>query len=88
MMTPPDAVPSPKACQILLSSVNYGFQTMEDCVKVCMAMLEDIRTEAKTGMRKPMGFTKADLSSAAMEEIRRRKVEAQVMNAGNVVTGN
>ena len=67
MMTPPDAVPSPKACQILLSSVNYGFQTMEDCVKVCMAMLEDIRTEAKTGMRNPMGFTKADLSSAAMK---------------------
>jgi hypothetical protein len=35
-----------------------------------------------------MGFTKADLSSAAMEEIRRRKVEAQVLKAGNVVTGN
>lgn len=87
-MIPPDAIPSPKACQTLLSTVNYGFQTMEDCVKVCMSMLEDIRTEAKTGMRNPMGFTKADLSSAAMEEIRRRKVEAQVMNAGNVVTGN
>lgn len=87
-MTPPDAIPSPKACQTLLSTVNYGFQTMEDCVKVCMAMLEDIRTEAKTGMRNPMGFTKADLSSAAMEEIRKRKVEAQVLKAGNVVTGN
>ena len=88
LMIPPDAVPSPRACQALLSTVNYGFQTMEDCVKVCMSMLEDIRTEAKTGKISPMGFTKADLSSAAMEEIRKRKVEAQVLKAGNVVTGN
>jgi hypothetical protein len=67
MMTPPDAVPSPRACQALLRTVNYGFQTMEDCVKVCMAMVEDIRNEARTGKINPMIFTKADLSSKAME---------------------
>lgn len=88
MTIPPDAIPSPKACQILLSRVNYGFNSMEDCVKVCMAMLSDLRVEAKTGTFNPMGFTKADLSSSAMEEIRKRKVEAQVLRAGNVVTGD
>ena len=88
MMIPPDAIPSERACQSLLRSVNYGFNSMEDAVKVCMSMLEDLRTEVKTGRFNPMGFTKADLSSAAMDEIRKRKVESQVLKAGNVVTGN
>lgn len=87
MMTPPGSVPSPRACQALLKTVNYGFKSMEDCVKVCMAMIDDIRSEVKTGMINPMVFTKADLSSAAMNEIHKRKVEADVLEAGNVVTG-
>ena len=52
-----------------------------------MSMIEDIRREAQGGKFNPMGFTKADLSSSAMDEIRKRKVEAQVLQAGNVVTG-
>lgn len=84
---PADAIPSARACQALLRTVNYGFQTMEDCVRVCMSMVEDLRTQGEVALHSPMGFTKADLSSKAMEEIRKRKIEEQVLNAGNVVTG-
>lgn len=86
MMTPPDAVPSPRACQALLRHINYGFNSMEDCVRACLAMLNDIRMECQTGKINPMMIIPPGLTPQQLDEVKKRKVDEQVMNAGNVVT--
>lgn len=87
MMIPPNAIPSPRACQALLRHINYGFNSMEDCVRACMSMLQDIRVEVTTGKVSPMLIIPPGLTPEQMDEVKKRKVEEQVLNAGNVVSG-
>lgn len=79
-MLPLDAVPSPRAISILLRHINYGFQTMDDCVRACIAMINDIRKEMQTGIKSPIMIA-PELSKEAMEELNRRKMGQVTMEA-------
>ena len=80
-MLPPNAVPSPRAISILLRHINYGFQTMDECVKACMAMIENTRREIQTGMINPVMVVPPQLSKEALEELNRRKMGQVTMDA-------
>ena len=88
MMIPPNAIPSPRACSVLLRHINYGFNTMEDCVRACMGMLQNIRVEVQTGKIAPLILTPPGLTPGQIDELKQRKVEEQVLNGGNVVNGD
>ena len=81
LMTPPDAVPSPRACSIILRLINYGVNTMEDAVRIAMAILNDVRLEVQTGKINPILFVHPQLPSSSLEELHKRKVESDILNA-------
>ena len=56
MMLPHGSVPSDRACQMILRHMNYGFNTMDECIRACMAMIDNIRKEVSTGKICPIMF--------------------------------
>ena len=86
MLTPLNAVPSPRACQVLLKHINYGFNSMEDCVKACLGMLNDIRQEIQTGKVNPMMIVPPGLTPEQMNILHQRRMEQEIIKSGNVVT--
>ena len=79
MMIPPDAVPSARACSEILKHINYGFNSMEDCVRACLGMLNDVRTEITTGKQSPVLMATPVLSKDALVELQQRRSQYVAM---------
>lgn len=85
-LIPRDAIPSPRACSILLKDIQYGFRTQQDAIHVVMTILNNIRIQAhgQSGQINPLVFTHPCLPSNSLTELHDRRTEAQVYESGNV----
>ena len=57
-MFPPDQTPSIRSCGLLLQSVNYGFNNMEEYLSFCKKMLAGIRETKNDDKISPVMFIK------------------------------
>lgn len=79
MMTPLDAIPTARACSEILRHINYGFNSMEDCVRACLGMINDVRSEVATGKTSPVLMATPVLSKDALVELQQRKSQYAAM---------
>ena len=76
MITPPNMIPSERACNLLLRSINYGFNTIQDCYNAGYRLLSEIRQGCITG-KKPMVFCMIDEAKKERE----KEINDKVMNS-------
>lgn len=79
IMTPVDALPSPRAAHKILQITNYGFRTIEEAMRFVLAILNDIRIQAQTGLINPIMFVDPQLPQNSLEELYQRRTEFQVL---------
>lgn len=70
-MIPPDAMPSDRACSILLRFINYGFPDMNTCINACRKLINDIRLESQTGQISPLLIVKERIDQCVEDKTNR-----------------
>lgn len=77
LIMPKGTIPSDRAASILLRDLNYGFNSMEECLKACVMYLDSIRTEALTGAINPVMVMNEKLEAKQEQAINNRVMESQ-----------
>lgn len=76
MLMPKGTIPSDRAASILLKDLNYGFNSMKECLTACVTYLDSIRNEVITGNVSPVM-----VMNQKLEQQQEQAIDNRVMNS-------